>query len=238
MTSRAPAYQPLVAIEYDGWLHRTDERKQYNDGLRNEIFKRAGLTLLRVSSDEVPPDEERASEAPRRLLLEAAIRCVAHARHEEEFDDDRKRLRMAIDRYNKLVIARAETGKVIRPNEDFWNRYLTSMEAARLTFLWDEYAMFDAWKEEFEILESSRDAWEVHDLNVTLTRVETGPGGSRAVVNCATVNGVRLGEVIGPRVSFSGTDDWYIEQAQRKVAIDEAFRRACTAYAATAKKKA
>lgn len=47
--AKSPHIVPILAVEYDGRIHETP-RKMANDNAKNELFGRAGLALLRVSS--------------------------------------------------------------------------------------------------------------------------------------------------------------------------------------------
>lgn len=41
--------EPLFAVEHDGSIHRTSDRKKRNDRIKNELFQRAELLLVRIS---------------------------------------------------------------------------------------------------------------------------------------------------------------------------------------------
>ena len=45
--------QPICAIEVDGWhFHKENDVQQSRDALKNQIFKKLGLHLLRISTTD------------------------------------------------------------------------------------------------------------------------------------------------------------------------------------------
>jgi hypothetical protein len=220
-------YQPLICIEYDGQQHKLP-KQQYTDSKRNEIFKRAGLTLLRISSDEVPICDSASWNDPgRRLLLEAAISCVSRTRYEKGHSPHAKSLSDQWNRLEGLALTRMEKDLVCQPHVDDVFRFLTpweveQMEQIRLDLISigenDEHERIQLWQ---------RFAWRSVGLDlcpVTVNAVEGG--GSQAVVVCKHKNGTVLRDVIGPIIKFSGTSDWYLRAAAREAAIDAVFEKA------------
>lgn len=49
---RAPHNIPLLAIEYDGREHRTDQKKIINDQAKNRLLSAAGIALMRIGTDK------------------------------------------------------------------------------------------------------------------------------------------------------------------------------------------
>ena len=52
----AQDFRPVLAIELDGKSHQR-ERQQYNDGVKDVIFRSAGLPLYRLESRKYRPEE-------------------------------------------------------------------------------------------------------------------------------------------------------------------------------------
>jgi hypothetical protein len=49
---------PIMAVEFDGPMHRTEPRKRKNDTLKNSICCKAGLPLLRIGGEDLNAKEE------------------------------------------------------------------------------------------------------------------------------------------------------------------------------------
>ncbi|MBK5914852.1 hypothetical protein CCR84_11085 [Rhodocyclus purpureus] len=57
VTGEAPDYLPLLAIEFDGPHHRTEDGKR-KDKKKESIFRKADIPLLRVGFEDAPPRNE------------------------------------------------------------------------------------------------------------------------------------------------------------------------------------
>lgn len=56
-------FQPVLALELDGRSHQR-ERQQYNDAVKDVVFRSAGLTLLRLPSKRYTAAELKAQLQP------------------------------------------------------------------------------------------------------------------------------------------------------------------------------
>lgn len=84
---RGQGLLPIFAVEFDGQQHETDPAQQRRDRLKNAFCVRAGLPLVRITSEQVV-DHERVP-----LLAFMIERFVAWGReHEAIWSDCRRRL--------------------------------------------------------------------------------------------------------------------------------------------------
>ncbi|MFP7471242.1 AAA domain-containing protein [Niallia taxi] len=54
---RQETYEPVAAIEFDGWYHRNDKRTIANDAKKNALCEDADFTLIRIPSTEMLSEE-------------------------------------------------------------------------------------------------------------------------------------------------------------------------------------
>jgi hypothetical protein len=66
---RPPYNVPLLAIEYDGDKHRTDQKKMANDRAKDALLKGAGIALLRIGTDRASAKRVQETQQKRHLRL-------------------------------------------------------------------------------------------------------------------------------------------------------------------------
>jgi hypothetical protein len=215
ITTRAPDYRPVLAIEYDSDLHDTGKQRE-TDAKRDEIFRRVGIPLLRVRQHHLNGRDPLAHDR-----LEAAVRIVVE-RDIVENRHDVKRMREKIDRLWGLALRRATAGEKSVPKGCTTAHYLTAVDAASLFELQAELDMLLGDDEHWEIQAWEQDAAIYHGVSVTLRSVIETERGCFARVSCSS-EGMAPREISGDCIRLAGAENALMRYAERKIAIGAAF---------------
>lgn len=178
---RPPCNIPLLAIEYDGDKHRTDQKKMANDRAKDALLGCAGIALLRIGTDRASAKRMHETQQKRHWRLAPMLdiaRVILEHRLVEHTRAAKDRARMAHVIVETSSIARALYDKALTElNPTQQGHALGVRQLART----DEHILLDAGRTWEDLEEESS-----HGFSAQLGNYGVDPTWVSDVAICST----------------------------------------------------